>query len=173
MEGAKMLFFFFIVQLKSGGKITKHNLKRDEKKGDFFCLLFILSDPEVRFYFPFFVLFFFSLIILSLPIPYSHRPTLFVFSVPVRSVCDTQNKALARIFFFFHSPMLSLSLSLSSILCSLGTIVVLPICCRGHVNDMSRICQYRGGVPFSPVNLVSRTCQGYVNMGPFGNTKLL
>ena len=48
--------------------------------------------------------------------------------------------------------------------------LVLPICCRGHVNDMSRTCQYRGGVSFSPVNLVSKTCQGPVNMGPFGNT---
>ena len=37
--------------------------------------------------------------------------------------------------------------------------------CQRHVN-------IGGGVSFSPVNLVSRTCQGPANMGPFGNTIL-
>ena len=36
-------------------------------------------------------------------------------------------------------------------------------CYRSAVGDMSTTCQYRGGVSFSPVNLVSRTCQ----YGPF------
>ena len=36
-------------------------------------------------------------------------------------------------------------------------------CYRSAVGDMSTTCQYRGCVSFSPVNLVSRTCQ----YGPF------